>query len=129
MSERTSILTRLATLQVQIMTWLRGNPIGTDRFGNRYFEERRPRPGRRPRRWVLFNGEPEPTKVPPEWFGWLHHASDRPLPENSPFHKPWQKEHRPNLSGTLEAYRPPGHSLEQGRRPRATGDYEAWTPD
>jgi len=40
----------------------------------------------------------------------------------------WQKPHRPNLTGTPGAYRPPGSTLAQGRRPRATGDYKAWAP-
>ena len=52
---------------------------------------------------------------------------DAPLPEDK--RHPWQQEHQPNLTGTAAAYRPPGHELEGGRRARATGDYEAWTPE
>jgi NADH:ubiquinone oxidoreductase subunit len=40
----------------------------------------------------------------------------------------WEKPHRPNLTGTPGAYRPSGSTLAQGRRPKATGDYKAWTP-
>jgi NADH:ubiquinone oxidoreductase subunit len=43
--------------------------------------------------------------------------------------KQWQREHLPNLTGTHEAYRPPGHTLEGGRRSSATGDYEPWSPN
>ena len=32
------------------------------------------------------------------------------------------------LTGTDQAYRPPGHTLKGGRRAKATGDYEPWTP-
>jgi NADH:ubiquinone oxidoreductase subunit len=39
------------------------------------------------------------------------------------------REHVPNLTGTDRAYRPPGHTLQGGRRDRATGDYEPWTPE
>ena len=42
--------------------------------------------------------------------------------------RPWWKPHRPNLTGTPAAHRPIGSTLAQGRRPKATGDYKAWTP-
>jgi len=35
----------------------------------------------------------------------------------------------PNLTGTAQAYRPPGALEAGGNRPAATGDYEAWSPD
>lgn len=128
MTESLSFLSWLSGLQVQLFTWQRGTLVGTDKFGNRYFRDRKRRPGQRERRWVIYAGEPEATKVPPEWFGWLHHTQDQPLPEKSVFHKPWQKEHRPNPSGTAEAYLPPGHALQGGHRAAATGDYEPWIP-
>ena len=34
----------------------------------------------------------------------------------------------PNLTGTNEAYRPPGHVLVGGKRQPATADYEPWRP-
>jgi NADH:ubiquinone oxidoreductase subunit len=40
--------------------------------------------------------------VPAEWWGWLHHTTVQPLPEDAPRHA-WQKEHRPNMTGTAEA--------------------------
>ena len=36
--------------------------------------------------------------------------------------RPWQKEHRPNMTGTAEAYRPPGHVLAGGKRQPTSGD-------
>ena len=41
----------------------------------------------------------------------------------------WEKDHLPNMTGTLAAWRPKGSILREGERPAATGDYEAWTPD
>jgi len=32
------------------------------------------------------------------------------------------------MTGTVSGYRPPGHALMGGKRRKATGDYEAWTP-
>ena len=52
--------------------------------------------------------------------------------EFSDFHpaprRRWQKEHLPNQTGTKAAYRPQGSVLAGGRRAKATGDYEPWTP-
>lgn len=101
--------------------------VGTDRFGNVYYESRRLRPVyNRPRRWVIFGKVKEPTTVPPEWHAWLHYTTDAPLPEGKRYF--WQKEHLPNLTGTPHSYRPPGHDYVGGTRRVTGGDYEAWTP-
>jgi NADH:ubiquinone oxidoreductase subunit len=34
-----------------------------------------------------------------------------------------------NMTGTPQAYRPPGSILSTGKRPAATGDYKPWRPD
>jgi len=47
-----------------------------------------------------------------------------PLPR-----KAWEKDTIPNLTGTIHAYRPKGAIARGGERQRATGDYEAWTPE
>jgi NADH:ubiquinone oxidoreductase subunit len=101
--------------------------IGTDRFGNVYYESKRNwlQYGRK-RRYVMYAGVPEATMVPPEWHGWLHHVTAQPLPEHKLYE--WQKEHQPNLTGTAQAYRPTGHDYAGGQRQVASGDYEAWTP-
>ncbi|WP_029007195.1 NADH:ubiquinone oxidoreductase subunit NDUFA12 [Azospirillum halopraeferens] len=129
MSEKVSLISWMANIHINYVTWRRGELVGTDRFGNKYYRDKKANGARRERRWVVYNGEPEASKVPPEWHLWLHHTVKTPLPEKtSPYHKPWQQEHEPNASGSLHAYRPPGHVLEGGERSRATGDYEPWTP-
>jgi len=55
--------------------------------------------------------------------------AEAPLADNSPFRQSWQKPYQPNMTGTDRAYLPPGHTLEGGKRGKATGDYEAWRPD
>lgn len=115
------------TIGTRLFTKLRGREVGRDRFGNIYYEEREPRPGMRRRRWVIYARSVDASEVPPEWHAWLHYTTDAPLPEEKRY--PWQQEHQPNLTGTPAAYRPPGHDLEGGRRQRATGDYEPWSPD
>jgi NADH:ubiquinone oxidoreductase subunit len=127
MKQSISFNTFLSNIHIHWVTWRRGELVGTDEAGNRYYRDKKAAGGRE-RRWVLYNGEPEATKVPPEWHGWLHHTLKEPLKPGSTFHKPWQKPYVPNASGSLDAYRPPGHVFEGGQRSRATGDYEPWTP-
>jgi NADH:ubiquinone oxidoreductase subunit len=78
---------------------------------------------------VLYKGEAEASKVPPEWHAWLHHIVKEPPPPGGVPRRAWQKEHIPNLTGTSGAYRPPGHDYKGGHRARATGDYEPWVPN
>ena len=123
----------MTTFGTRLLTWLRGEPVGSDEYGNSYYRLKGARPtvrggGRfsRERRWVIYNGEPEGSKVPPEWHAWLHHmVNEVPQPRQR---YPWEKPHQPNLTGTPQAYHPPGSVLRGGHRPRATGDYEPWTP-
>lgn len=115
-----------ATIGTRIYTLFYGRPIGTDEFGNRYYEARRATlSGGRLRRWVIYNGMPEPTKVPPHWHGWLHYTHDKPIQEATHRYG-WQKSHLPNLTGTALRYLPRGHIEKGGKRARATADYQPW---
>jgi NADH:ubiquinone oxidoreductase subunit len=111
-----------------IYTWIHGTLVGTDEFGNRYYRARRDTLHGRERRWVLFKDKPEASRVPPEWHAWLHHTTAAPLSEQAAESRLWQKEHLPNQTGTVGAYRPRGHAYRGGKRAAATGDYEPWTP-
>lgn len=117
----------MANLGTTLATWLKGKQVGTDVFGNRYFEERGRVKGRRRKRWVMFNGSAEPSKVPPEWHGWLHHTLENPLPQKQLY--AWQKPHMPNLTGTTGRYLPKGHLLKGGERAATRADYTAWKPE
>ena len=108
------------TLNTQVWTALNGSKVGEDEQGNVYYQKDGGK-----RRWVIYNGESEASRVSPEWHGWLHHATPR-LDESRRY--PWQLDHQPNMTGTAQAYRPSGSTLASGRRPKATGDYHAWTP-
>jgi NADH:ubiquinone oxidoreductase subunit len=115
------------SLGTRLFTWLRGSYVGSDTYGNRYYRGRPIAGRKRERRWVIYAGEVEASRVPPEWHGWLHGSQAEPPNPGQPRHS-WQKEHLPNLTGTELAYRPPGHTLAGGHRAAATGDYEPWTP-
>ena len=112
------------TLGTGLFTWRKGVKVGEDAEGNRYYRERDGN-----RRWVLYNGVIEASRIPPEWHAWLHYLVDTPPSEQTLPRKPWQLPHVPNLSGTQEAWRPPGSLVAEGTRPRATGDYEPWRPN
>ncbi len=117
----------MTTLITRVITQFYGQRVGEDSLGNVYYQHKKtPASGRR-RRWVIYKGEDEASKVPPEWNAWLHYTVDEP-PLGERTRRPWQKEHLPNRTGTPEAYRPPGHTLAGGQRAKATGDYEAWRP-
>lgn len=123
-----------ATFGTLLLTWLRGERVGEDAYGNTYYRLKGDKPRRlgggrfsRERRWVIYRGEPEASKVPPEWHAWLRNMVDeRPQPRRR---YAWEKDHQPNMTGTPLAYRPRGSVLRGGRRVRATGDYEPWSPE
>jgi NADH:ubiquinone oxidoreductase subunit len=118
----------LTNFYIRVITMRRGKLVGTDEFGNEYYRATKPGQWGREPRWVIYAGQDEASMVPAEWHGWLHHRAAEPPTVKAPVHRPWQKPHLPNATGTEEAYRPPGHTLEGGHRARATGDYQAWTP-
>jgi NADH:ubiquinone oxidoreductase subunit len=120
-----------ATVGILFTVGRRGVFVGQDEFGNRYYEAKDARDSYddHKRRWVVYNGYAEASKVPPDWHGWLHHTfAEPPTVEPLP-RKRWEKEHIPNLSGTQYAWRPKGSIARGGERAPATGDYEAWTPE
>ena len=109
----------------------RGVFVGTDDFGNKYYEAKDTSDSYdgRKRRWVIYDGYAEASKVPAEWHGWLHYTFDEPPTREPLLRRAWEKDHQPNLSGTIHAWRPKGSLTRGGERAAATGDYEAWSPE
>ena len=110
------------TIGTQLWTWRSGVKVGEDSAGNVFYRSKEGR-----RRWVIYNGEAEASRVSPEWHGWLHHTWDQPPPEMPLRHKAWEKPHQENLTGTPFAYAPPGSIRRVA--PVERRDYEAWSPD
>jgi len=109
------------TLGTQLFTARRGVKVGQDEQGNTYY-----RTGDGKRRWVIYNGEIEGSRISPDWHGWIHHTWDTPPTEQPMSHKAWERPHVPNLTGTPAAYAPTGSIRRAEPQPRA--DYEAWAP-
>lgn len=101
-----------------------GREVGRDDSGNVYFQHR----DDPARRWVIYDGSNDSSRVPPAWNGWLRGTIDQ-LPGDLPPARAFQKAPIPNLTGTREAYRPDGSLGGKGVRAPATGDYQAWVPE
>lgn len=110
------------TLGTRLFTSRNGQKVGEDEQGNVFYQSRDGA-----KRWVIYNGEIEASRVSPEWHGWLHHTYAEPPTEVPLPRKPWQKPHVPNLTGSPAAYHPPGSILSPA--PVTRKDYEAWTPE
>lgn len=110
------------TLNTQLFTWRKGVKVGEDDQGNVFYKTRDDA-----RRWVIFNGEVEASRISPDWHGWLHRTWDEPPSEKPLAHKVWEKPHQENLTGTELAYAPAG-SLRKAH-PADRRDYEAWSPE
>ncbi len=110
------------TLNTQFFTWRNGEKVGEDDQGNIYY-----RNADDSKRWVIFNGEIEATRVSPEWHGWMHRTWDQTPTDKPVVHKEWQKPHQENLTGTMLAYAPAGSIRREN--PADRGDYEAWSPE
>lgn len=116
------------TFGTWLATLVSGTEVGRDGDGNIYYRSSKGPVGTE-RRWVIYNGVNDSSRVPPEWHLWLHHTraeppSDVPLPV-----KLWERPWRPNPTGTDSAERPRGALAEGGHRAPAAADYRAWSPD
>jgi len=58
-----------ATLGTALFSALNGSKVGEDPLGNRYFEGKG-------RRWVMYAGANDVSRVPPEWYAWLTRQID-----------------------------------------------------
>ena len=79
--------------------------IGKDEYGNTYFAKKSysPKNNFRERRFIIYNGIVEASKVPQRWNAWLHHVEEKP-PKNNTSKPSWFKKHSPNLTGTPFSY-------------------------
>ena len=86
------------TLGTRINTILFGKIVGEDHFGNKYYQSKSGK------RWVIYNGEVEATKIPNEWYSWIHHTSNNIENLHELKKYKWQKEHLSNQTGSENAH-------------------------
>ena len=106
-----------------IYTWLYGKIVGTDEIGNKYYTNSENHNDLKAKRWVIFKGEIEASKIPPHWHAWLHKSIDEP-PINYSHKYKWQKKHQENLTGTIRAYKPDGSLASDSKKNMKK--YESW---
>ncbi len=103
-----------------------GKEVGRDEAGNVYFEHRKDAA----RRWVIYSGNNDSSRVPPGWNAWLRGTIDaRPDDGGLPVRRKFEQPPQANVTGTDGAYRPGGSLIGKGQRAPATGDYQAWRPE
>lgn len=120
----------MTTFGTRLHTMFKGRLVGKDADGRSYYESRKPnRLGggeHRHERWVIYKKGEDPSAVPPEWWVWLHHGADVAVPASK--RHPWQAPYHANPTGSAKAYHPQGSDYAGGKRAKATGDYESWSP-
>ena len=88
------------TLGTKIKTILFGKFVGKDSFGNKYYESKNGK------RWVIYSDEIDASKIPVEWYSWIHFMPNKIENIHKLEKHDWQKPHQPNLTGTDSAYYP-----------------------
>ena len=88
------------TFGTKLKTILFGKLVGSDTIGNKYYESKNGK------RWVIYADTIDASKIPVEWFSWIHYTNNK-IEKNHNFEKySWQKPHKSNLTGTDKAYYP-----------------------
>ena len=78
-----------------------GKFVGEDKFGNKYYENKKKK-----KDGLFINGEIEATKIPVEWYSWMHSIKNK-IEDTSRFKKiQLAKNHLSNQTGTDKAYNP-----------------------
>jgi len=88
------------TLGTKLKTFFSGNYKGSDTFGNKYYESKKKK------RWVIYSGEIDASKIPIEWYSWIHFINNK-IENNHDIEKyDWQKPHQSNQTGTDNSHHP-----------------------
>jgi len=88
------------TLGTRLQTIFFGKLVGEDELGNKYYQNKKGK------RWVIYNGEVEASKIPNDWYSWMHHTNNKIENSHNLKKYKWQKNHLPNQTGTTNAYNP-----------------------
>ena len=88
------------TLGTRLTIFFFGKLVGKDSFGNKYYQTKKGK------RFLIYNGEVDDSKIPNEWYSWMHFTPNKieNIHELKKFE--WQKQSKPNLTGSNDAYSP-----------------------
>ena len=98
------------TLGTRLYTFFYGKIVGTDQLGNKYYENKK-----KNKRWVIYGGEIDASKISNEWYSWMHYTKNKIENLHQLKRYDWQKEHLPNVFSasvtdaekTFACFRPP----------------------
>ena len=103
----------MLTLFKEIFTWWNQQTLGTrfytiffwklvgrDEFGNKYYQSKNGK------RWIIYKGEVEATKIPGEWYSWMHFTNNKIENLHELEKYKWQKDHLSNQTGSENSYHP-----------------------
>ena len=88
------------TIGTKLKTIFSGKYVGNDFFGNKYYENKSGK------RWVIYANEIDASKIPIEWYSWMHFISNKIEKKHDLNKYNWQKPHQFNQTGTENAYHP-----------------------
>ena len=88
------------TFGTRLQTIFFGKLVGEDELGNKYYQNKKGK------RWVIYNGEVEASKIPNDWYSWMHHTNNKIENSHNLKKYKWQKNHLQNQTGTTNAYSP-----------------------
>ena len=88
------------TLGTKLKTIFYGKFVGSDSLGNKYYESKAGK------RWVIYSEEIDASKIPNEWYSWIHFTNNKIENDHNLEKYDWQKPHQSNQTGTENAYHP-----------------------
>ena len=110
------------TLGTKLFTFLKGKKVGSDNENNKFYIHKK----NSQKRWIIYNGLMDASRIPAEWHDWLHHRTDE-IPNESDKKLNWYKMHKENSTGTNESYSP---NVSKDKEPEILKkNYEPWRPE
>tara|TARA_B100000427_G_C15425730_1_gene558376 strand:+ start:491 stop:850 length:360 start_codon:yes stop_codon:yes gene_type:complete len=88
------------TFGTRLNTILFGKLVDKDVFGNKYYQSKSGK------RWVIYNGEVDASKIPEEWYSWMHRTGNKIENIHEIKKYNWQKNHLSNQTGSANSYHP-----------------------
>ena len=102
------------TLGTRIYTLFTGKFVGNDVFGNKYYESKNGK------RWVIYANTVDASKIPVEWYSWIHFTPNKVEKDHNLKKYDWQKPHQSNQTGTKKSYHPNKNNNEIKKK------YKSW---
>ena len=103
-----------ATIGTRLETIFFGKFVGKDSFGNKYYHNKSDK------RWVIYKDEIDASKIPIEWYSWMHFTKNKIENVHDLEKYGWQKPHQSNQTGTDNSYHPNKNNEKNNKK------YTSW---